>query len=117
MPILKNSTQNLFLKLFWAIFLSIFFASSAKAIVEFPSTSNYPTVNALTTAVINWFLSITAGVTIFFLIIGGIYYLTAFGDEKRMELGKKIISYAVYGLIMILISYSIVTTLNTIIFS
>jgi len=115
--LIKTGTINLFLKVSAVIFVSTVFAFSSKAAVVFPPTSSYSTVNALVTGVINWFLSITAGVTIFFLIIGGIYYLTAFGDEKRMEEGKKIITYTIYGLVLILISYSVVTTLNAIIFS
>ncbi|MFH1048613.1 MAG: hypothetical protein V1732_03030 [Patescibacteria group bacterium] len=116
MPILKIGAKDLFLKVFLVIFLSIVFVFPAQAAIVFNSTTSYNTVNELTTGVVNWFLSITAGVTIFFLIIGGIYYLTAFGDEKRMQEGKKIITYAIYGLVLILISYSVVTTLNAIIF-
>lgn len=93
------------------------FAHAAGNTIIFNSTTSYTTVNDLVTAVVNWFLSVTAGITIFFLIIGGVYYLTAFGDDKRMQEGKKIITYAVYGLILILISYSVVNTINAIIFN
>jgi len=44
--------------------------------------------------VTNWILSFASGITILFLIIGGIYYLTSAGDDKQMEEGKKIINYA-----------------------
>lgn len=114
--IFKIGANNLFLKVFSAILLSTIFVFPAQAAITFDPTSNYPTVNALADGVANWLLSITAGVTIFFLIIGGIYYLTAFGDDKRMQEGKKIITYAIYGLVLILISYSVITTLNAIIF-
>lgn len=117
MSIFKTGTKNLFLKIFLVSFFSAIFVFPAKAVITFNSTTQYNTVNELTTGVVNWFLSVTAGITIFFLIIGGIYYLTAFGDEKRMQEGKKIITYAIYGLVIILISYSVVTTLNSIIFS
>ncbi|MBU4579735.1 pilin [Patescibacteria group bacterium] len=117
MPILKIGAKKIFLmKIMFIVFLSFLTSFSANAAIVFNSTTSYDTVNELTTGVVNWFLSITAGVTIFFLIIGGIYYLTAFGDEKRMQEGKKIITYAIYGLVLILISYSVVTTLNAIIF-
>lgn len=117
MLIFKTSVKKIFLiKTFLAVFFSAFIAFSAKAAIIFNSTTSYNTVNELTEGIANWFLSITAGLTIFFLIIGGIYYLTAFGDDKRMEEGKKIITYTIFGLIMILISYSVITTLNKIIF-
>lgn len=110
---LKNSTP---VKIFLVVSAFMVFAPSAHALLTFDPFSSYNSVNDLTTAVVNWFLSITAGVTIFFLIMGGVYYLTAFGDDKRMQEGKKIITYAVYGLLLILISYSVVVTLNKIIF-
>ncbi|MDP3056943.1 MAG: hypothetical protein Q8N37_00270 [bacterium] len=114
---LKIISKKFLMKVFGVIVLSAIFVFPAKAVITFNSTTQYNTVNELTTGVVNWFLSVTAGITIFFLIIGGIYYLTAFGDEKRMQEGKRIITYAIYGLVIILISYSVVTTLNTIIFS
>lgn len=114
---LKIISKKFLMKVFGAIILSAVFVFPAKAVITFNSTTQYNTVNELTTGVVNWFLSVTAGLTIFFLIIGGIYYLTAFGDDKRMQEGKKIITYAIYGLVIILISYSVVTTLNSIIFS
>lgn len=109
--------KKLLLKILFTVFISTFAAAFAQAVLTFPSTTGYTTLNDLVVAVVNWFLSVTAGVAIFFIIIGGIYYLTAFGDDKRMQEGKKIITYAVYGLILILVSYSIVTTINAIIFS
>lgn len=126
---MKSISRNFLAKVFLSVFILFSLVSAANAAdcpppgdpaynpLCFPNTGARDNVNDLVTAVINWFLSITAGVAIFFLIIGGVYYLTAFGDEKRMEEGKKIITYAIYGLILILISYSVVTTLNTIIFS
>lgn len=118
MSIFKTIGKNsLLVKVLLTVFVFTAIASFASAaILEIPSTTGYKTLNELVTAIVNWFLSITAGVTIFFLIIGGVYYLTAFGDDKRMQEGKKIITYAVYGLMMILVSYSIVTTINSIIF-
>ncbi len=65
--------------------------------------------------IIDWLLKITSGVAILFIIIGGIIYATAAGDDKRMETAKSIITYAVLGLLFILISYSIVVTVNGII--
>ncbi len=96
-------------------FTAYAFFANAQGVVFDPTTS-YNTVNEIVEAVSNYFLSFVAGLAILFLIIGGIYYLTAFGDDKRMEEGKKIITYTVYGLVIILISYSVVTTLNAIIF-
>lgn len=113
---IKNISKKITEKVFWIIFISIFFVSSAKAAVSFDPPSTFPNINALVEAITNWFLNITAAVSILFLIIGGIYYITAFGDDKKMEVGKKIITYTIYGLIIVLVSYSIILTVNNIIF-
>lgn len=92
------------------------FAESAKAAIKFDPLSSYGSIQEVIGGVTNWVLGIAAGITILFLIVGGIYYITAAGDDKQMEEGKKIINYAIIGLIVILISYSLVITLNAIIF-
>lgn len=68
-------------------------------------------INSIT----EWVLGITAGLTILYLVWGGIYYVTASGDEKQVEDAKRIIKYALIGLFVIGISYSIVVTLDELI--
>ncbi len=112
---IKNLIKNKATVLF--IFLSLFFSASAQAAdVVFNNLSQYNSVQTVVGGITNWILGITAGITILFLIIGGIYYITAAGDDKQMEEGRKIINYAVIGLIFILIAYSLVKTLSEIIF-
>ncbi len=104
-------------KLIAFIIFSFFsFATAARADVVFDPLSSYTSINDVVGGVTNWILGIAAGITILFLIVGGIYYITAAGDEKQMGEGKKIVNYAIIGLVVILISYSIVLTLNAIIF-
>lgn len=112
----KKEYKKIAIIIFSVIFISIFFFSAAHADVVIDPPSSFPTLKALITAVINWFLRITSAITILFLIIGGIYYITAFGDDNRMKEGKRIITYAIYGLVLVLISYSVVLTVNNIIF-
>lgn len=103
-------------KIFLAVFVFAVFVSSAQANVIFDPPGNNANITDLTTKITNWFLSVTAGVAVLFLIVGGIYYITSLGDDHRMEEAKKIITYTVYGLILVLISYSVVLTINNIIF-
>ena len=52
------------------------------------------------------------GVAVFLLFIyGGILWMIAFGDNKKIEEGKLIIKSAVIGMIIILFSYSLVELL------
>lgn len=42
------------------------------------------------------------------IVIGGIYYVTAAGDESKVKSAKNTIMYAVIGLILAVVSYGIV---------
>lgn len=114
---IKIISKKFLARIISVVFLFTAIAFVAEASVDFNNTGSYNTVNDLVAAVSNWFLGLVAGIAILFLIIGGIFYLTAYGDENQMKEGKKIITYTIYGLVIILISYSVVTTLNNIIFS
>lgn len=62
--------------------------------------------------VINWVLGFSAAVAVLFLILGGLQYITAAGNEKRVETAKNTILYAVIGLIVIMLSFVIVALIN-----
>ena len=49
------------------------------------------------------------------IIIAGFYFITAMGDPKRIETGKKIILYTVIGLTIILIASGLVALVRNII--
>jgi hypothetical protein len=66
------------------------------------------------------FLLLLAGIVAFlFVLYGGFLYLTAGGDAARAETGRKYITNAIIGIILIFISYSVVrfivgrTTVNS----
>jgi len=59
-------------------------------------------------------LSISGTIAIIFLVIGGLTYITAYGDEKRIESGKKIITYAIIGIALIMGALVIVNQINNI---
>lgn len=110
---IKNLTKKLVL-VFFSAFL---FAASAAAEVNFANPTTTNTTEELVSSIVNWLLGITSAVVIIFLVYGGIMYITSSGDENQIEKSKKIINYAIIGLFLVLISYSVVTTLNNIIFS
>lgn len=79
--------------------------------------SSTPGITAITGAglgskiviVINYFLGLLGLVAVAFLIYAGILMVTAGGDDGAIGKGKKIITYAVIGIVIILLSYTIVT--------
>lgn len=108
--VFKKTYLNIFL-----VFAFVFFAFPAGAITFDPPTS-MNTTQDLVASITNWLLGVTTGIVILFLIYGGLKYMTSRGNQEGIERGKKIITYSVIGLVVILISYSIVTALNKIIF-
>jgi hypothetical protein len=59
----------------------------------------------------NFFIPISAFVTIVFFIIGGYYYLTSGGDDGKAKKGMSYIRNAVIGLVIILTSFTLVQLL------
>lgn len=60
---------------------------------------------------INVFLGIVGIVAVAFLIYGGFLYITSGGNEEQAESGKKVIQNSIIGIIIIILSYAIVTVI------
>ena len=59
--------------------------------------------------IIQWLLGVAGIVAVLFIIIGGFQYITSAGNEELAEHGKKNITNAIIGLVVIILSYIIVT--------
>jgi hypothetical protein len=70
--------------------------------------SNALTLKQIALNVLNLLLSIFGVLAIIALIIGGGTYLTAYGDEKKIDSGKRIITYAIIGIVVALAAIVIV---------
>jgi hypothetical protein len=64
-------------------------------------------VNDLAKKIINVALSITTGIAVVFLIIGGFWYITSAGNEEQAEKGRKTVVNSIIGIIIIVLSYVI----------
>ncbi len=91
--------------------------STPPGTVTVPSNLPQGTIAPVLTTVINWGLSMAGGVAVLMLIVGGFVYITAAGDERKIERGKNIVKSAITGTIIILISAIIVNTINNALFS
>ncbi len=69
-------------------------------------------VNGLIRTVINWMLGIAFGVAVLFLIIGGFWYITSAGNEETAEKGKGTAINAIIGIVIIILSYVIITVVS-----
>lgn len=61
--------------------------------------------------VINFMLGIVGILAVLTLVIGGIYYVSSFGDEERSKQAKNIVYAAVIAIAIIVTSYAFVSTL------
>ncbi|MGH9857767.1 MAG: pilin [Acidobacteriota bacterium] len=70
--------------------------------------------NSIIESVINWILGISAVVALAVIIIGGFMYIISLGDENRAALAKRIVFYAIIGLLIIGLSFFIINEVNKI---
>ena len=64
------------------------------------------------TSFINYFLAFLGLLSVTMLIYSGVLMVTAQGDEKQIEKAKKIILWSVIGILVIMLSFVIVTTIT-----
>lgn len=58
----------------------------------------------------------SGAVAVFFLVLGGIQYITSLGSQDRMDAAKKTIKFAVIGLVAVILAYAIVTNVINLVF-
>lgn len=65
------------------------------------------------TLILNYFLGMLGLIAVAFLIYAGVLMVTAGGAEEQVTKAKKLIMYAVAGIVIILLSYTIVTFVSS----
>lgn len=78
-----------------------------------PNVAAQGTLGSNITTLINYFLGLLGLIAVGFLIYAGIMMVTAGGDEAHITKARKIIMYAVAGIVIILLSYTIVTFVSS----
>lgn len=59
---------------------------------------------------LNFILGFLGFLAVVMVIYGGFLYVTAAGKQEKVDEGKKIIMYAIVGIVIILLSFAIVNT-------
>jgi len=72
------------------------------------------TFTKLFVLIANWVAGIVATFAILVVMIGGIQYMTSGGDEKKIGQARKTVTYAVVGLTIALLSWSLMRELQII---
>lgn len=73
-------------------------------------------VNAILNFAINLILYAAGAGAVLFLIIGAIQYITAMGNQERIDPAKKTIKFALIGLAVVIFAYAIVTNIINLIY-
>lgn len=71
-----------------------------------------PNISQLLLNIFNFLLQIFGIIAIIGTVISGIIYLTAYGDEDRIRLGKRSLAYSIVGIIAALAGMIIVKTIG-----
>jgi len=61
---------------------------------------------------INYFLGFLGIIAVAFIIYAGVLMVTAQGEQEALDKGKKVITWAAIGIIIIMLSYAIVRVIT-----
>ncbi|MEJ0021718.1 MAG: pilin [Candidatus Doudnabacteria bacterium] len=101
-----------------AIVLTFVFALAPLALAQYtipnstgglPNNSNF---TSIILQVINVALAVAGLIAVLFLIIGGFRYITSAGNEETAEQARKIITNAIIGIVVIILSFVIVRVIS-----
>lgn len=70
------------------------------------------TVTTLIITIINGLLAVSALLALGALVWGGMMYIMSLGDEGRAGTAKKIVMYAVIGVVVVLLSFVIIQSIQ-----
>ena len=73
---------------------------------------NIDTFEKLLLRIINIFLYFAGGIAVIFIVVGGFQYVASRGNEESTEKAKKTVTYAVLGLVIIVMAFAIVSIVN-----
>jgi Na+-driven multidrug efflux pump len=61
----------------------------------------------LVARIIQWVIGIIGVVLVALFVYGGVVYATSIGNEERVDTGKKIMLYAIIGVVIIAIAFAV----------
>lgn len=75
------------------------------------ATGGEGSLKTLTKSFLDFILGFLGFIAVVMIIYGGFLYVTAAGEQDKVDKGKKIIMYALIGIVIIMFSFVIVNTL------
>lgn len=74
---------------------------------------NNTTLADLVYTIMAWLLGILAVAAIIGFVVSGLFYITAAGDEAKIEKAKSTMTYSIIGIVVALIGWIAVTAIST----
>ncbi len=74
------------------------------------ATGGEGSFRTLARTIVNFFLYFLGFLATVMIIYGGILYVTSAGNDENVQKAKKILMYAIVGIVVILLSFAIVNT-------
>jgi len=102
-------------KIFLTLILTLLCLPLLTSAIEFQNPLEYGTFDELVTAIISFIFKIAVVVTPLMVMIGAFFLLTAAGDPKKVGTGKTIISYALIGLVIIMLARALIYMIERVI--
>ncbi len=75
------------------------------------ATGNQGSFREIVLTIVEYALKFLGLLAVIMIIYGGFLYVTSAGDTTKTDTAKKIIIYAIIGIIVILVSYALVNTI------
>lgn len=75
------------------------------------ATGGESSVRALILTIVNFFLGFLGLIAVLMVIFGGVLIVTSQGNAETAGKGKKILTYAAIGIVIILLSFAFVSTI------
>lgn len=77
------------------------------------ATNEEGSLRNIVITILNFVLSFLGILAVAMIIYGGFLYVSSAGNQEKTDQGKKIVTYAVIGIVIILISFALVNTVLT----
>ncbi len=107
---MKKISNSIYLALLPLFVMATKASAVANITIKNPiATSDF---SVLVGNVLKWVLSVAGSIALLMLVAGGIMYITSAGDEQKVASSKKIITWTIIGLMVVLASYSIIFVLD-----
>jgi hypothetical protein len=87
--------------------------SSGSTVGTFKPLTRFTSIGEFAVGVINFAIAIIGALALLFIIIGGVRMVVSAGNESAIKAGKKTVTWAVIGLVVALLSFTLISALET----